>query len=128
MIKYAAVPVIAILAACSAEVEDSQAADANRIETLSVNNLVITEANTAINSAIEAQSPPPAQPAQTTASTAPPRAATTEPKQRPAREPAAEAAAKPSTKLKTAEPAQPGPETEASNAACTDEHREMGHC
>ena len=128
MIKYAAVPVVAILAACSAEVEDSEAADANRIETLSVNNLVITDVNDGTNGMVEAQSPAPAQPRQTTAATAAPRVVTAEPKQRPAGEPAAEAAAKPSTKSKTAAPAQPGQPTEASNTACTDEHREMGHC
>ncbi|MGI8705746.1 MAG: hypothetical protein ACR2JJ_08135 [Sphingomicrobium sp.] len=97
MIRYAAVPLLAILAACSAEVENGEAAEANVIDTLSVNNLVVTNSNsaTAVRE-METQSPPPAQPAHTAAPVADKRdgrSTAAEPKQQTIRKPSTEAAA-----------------------------------
>lgn len=137
MFKYAAVPLLAILAACSAEVENGEAAEANVVDTLSVENLVITNSNTATAvSEMEMQAPPPAQPAQTAAPVADKRDGRTtaaEPKQQTVRKPSAEAAPKPAPKA-TPEPnaaapkAEPKAEPEAPTTTCTAEHRALGHC
>lgn len=131
MIKYVAVPVIAVLGACSAEVENGQAANTDRVETLSVNNLVITDANTAIaSSATEDRVQAPAQPGETAAPVAKSRAArptTAQPKQQTVRKPSTEQAAKPAAKPKPAPAADPKP-PQAPATTCTAEHREMGHC
>ena len=130
MIKYAAVPVIAFLAACSAEVESNQAADADRIETLSVNNLVITGANT-VSTDTATQEVPPVQPAQTAAPVAESRTAQTSPaeqKQKAVRKPSTEAAAKPAPKPKAAPAADPKAEPNTPASTCTPQHREMAHC
>ena len=129
MIKSAAVPLLAILAACSAEVENGET---NVIETLSVNNLVITGSNTA-NAAteMEGQAPPPAQPAQTAAPVAEQRDGPTsaaEPKQKTVRKPSTEAAAKPPSKTTAAPSSESEPKPDSPASTCTAEHREMGHC
>lgn len=132
MIRYAAVPLLAILAGCSAEVESGEAAEANVIDTLSVNNLVITDSNSA--SAVretETQSPPPAQPAHTAAPVADKRDGRTtaaEPKPQTIRKPSTEAAAKQASKPKAEPAADREAEPEAGADTCTAEHREMGHC
>lgn len=131
MIRYAAVPIIAILGACSAEVENSQAEDANRIETLSVSNLVITGANTASgSSAPEAEVLPPSQPAQTSTPVTKSRTDETpaEPKQQAARKPSTEAAAKPTSQPESAAARESKAEPETPASTCTPEHRAMGHC
>lgn len=126
MIKYAAVPIMAFVAACSAEVENGETADRNDVQTLSVNNLIITEANTvSANSAIEAQPPAPDQrvEAATDRVTAPP-AAPEEPTPRTANKLQAESA----PKAGAAPPAEPTPEAKTPESTCSPEHREMGHC
>ncbi len=120
MIKFAAVPVLAILAACSAEVESGDAAEANMVETLNVNNLVIAGPDTATALAeTGTQVSPPAQQPQPAAPAVEPRAprsTAAEPKQQTVREPSSEAAANSQA------------QTEAPAGTCTAEHRALGHC
>lgn len=130
MMKYATVPLLAILAACSAEVENGEATEANVVDTLSVNNLVITDSNEAAAvSELETQDPPPAQPAQTATPVTNERdGRTTAAKPKQQTKSSTEAAAKPASKPN----AEPGGDSEAEPEApagtCTAEHREMGHC
>jgi outer membrane biosynthesis protein TonB len=127
MIRYAGLPVLAILAACSAEVENGEAAEVNTVEILSVNNLVVTDVNTVAADTVAERVSPPSQPAQT-AAPAKRTQTTPEPKQQTVRKLATDAAPKAAVKPKPAPPAQPTSETGTSNTTCTAEHREMGHC
>ena len=116
MMNYASLPLLAILAACSAEVDNGQSAEANAVDTLSANNLVITETN-AVGSSVAETEPAPIQRAET-----PPSAAEA-PAVRSSRselEVRTQSAPKP--------PAEADAETKAPESTCTPEHREMGHC
>jgi hypothetical protein len=128
MIRYAAVPLLAILAACSAEVENGEAAEETVVETLSVNNLIITDSNAAAIAGDMGAQAPASQPPQTAAPADRRNGGATaaEPKQQT--RPSADAAAKRPPKP-SAEPAgNSEPEPEAPAGTCTPEHREMGHC
>lgn len=125
--KYAVLPLLAVLAACSAEVENGQSAEANVVETLSVNNLVITDANNVDSNLAEAE---PAVPVQRT-ETPPPaaeapaaRASLSERETRAQAKTRTEPAPRPPAKP----PAEADSETKAPESNCTPEHREMGHC
>lgn len=124
MIKYAALSLVAVLVACSAEVENGQSAEA--VETLSVNNLVITDANNVGSNIADGEPATPVQRAETPPSA--PEAAATRPSQRQGETRSqAEARAEPAPKP----PAKPPAEAERAKVpdpTCTPEHRELGHC
>lgn len=125
MTNYTALPLLAILAACSAEVENGAAADANRVDNLFVENLVITDAEST-----ETEVQPPAQPAPP-GETPAARQNPAQPKEQDVRRPAAEA--QPKAPAKTVQPkGAPPPEAKEGAAptdgSCPPEHREMGHC
>ena len=116
MLKYAALPLLAALVACSADVDNGQSTEASAVDTLSVNNLVITETN-AVGSNVAETEPTPVQRAET------PRSAAETPAARSSRsDPQA------STQSAPKPPAEADAETEAPEPTCTPEHREMGHC
>ena len=120
MSKYASAPILAILAACSAGVENGQVAEANGLDTVTVDNLVVSDTNPAV-AGTEAGAVPPA-------AGSPARAARpAQPKQQADRKPSNEASETAPTAA-TAPEANAKPEPEAPVATCTAEHRELGHC
>lgn len=125
--KYAALPLLAVLAACSAEVENGQAAEANAIETLSVNNLVIADANEVGSNLAETE---PAAPVRRTETPPPAAEAPAARPNRSERETRTQARARtePAPKPLAKPPAEADAETKAPESTCTPEHREMGHC
>lgn len=133
MMKYAAVPLLAILAACSAEGERSEAETLNTVDTLTVNNMIVAQddAATAADNVIQTEEAAPAQAGQTTAPAAAAptgRTAPAEPRPEIRRTPATEASSEPATKRQAAPAAEPKPEASDSETTCPPEHREMGHC
>jgi hypothetical protein len=126
MTKYIALPLLAIVAACAAEVENGAAGD--RVDNLVVENLIITDSE--IVGVTETETQPTVQPA------APPetpaaRQSPAQPKEPATHRPAP--AAEPKAPAKTVQPkATPPAEPEVGPApadgSCPPEHREMGHC
>ncbi|MBA3577399.1 MAG: hypothetical protein H0W39_07305 [Sphingomonas sp.] len=132
MIKFAATLLFAILAACSAEVENRSAAEANVVETLSVDNLVIAgpETETAVTGTGTHASPSAPQPqaAAPVAGSSAARTTPPEPNRQTVRKPSTETAAKPASRPRAAPAAGSEAEPAAPTATCTAEHRALGHC
>ena len=116
MMKHAALPLLTVLAACSAEVESGQSAEDSTLETLSVNNLVITDAH-AVGSNIAATEPAPVQRAETPTPSAGAPAARSSRSDLEAR-----------TQSAPNPPAKADADTKAPESTCAPEHRELGHC
>ncbi len=130
MTKYAALPLLAILAACATDVENDAAAEANQVDNLFVENLTITDAEIAGATETEVQSA--AQPGPSAAPEAPAaRPSPAQPKEQAARRPAAEAEPKApanTAQHKAAPPAEPKAGPAPTDGSCPPEHRELGHC
>jgi hypothetical protein len=128
MTRYIALPLLAIVAACAAEVENGEAGDANRVDNLVVENLIITDSEMA--GATETETQPTAQPAPP-AETPAARQSSAQPKEQDVRRPAAEAQPKAPARPvqpKAAPPAEPKEGAAPPDGSCPPEHREMGHC
>jgi hypothetical protein len=130
MMKYAAVPLLAMLAACSAERESGEAETLNTVETSTTNNLIVAQddAATAADNMAQTQDTAPTQAGQTTApAPAAPTARTAPAEPRPTITP------RPSTEASQVsgrtEPAPVAePKAATPESSCSPEHREMGHC
>ena len=130
MMKYAAVPLLAMLAACSAERERDEAETVNAVETSTTNNLIVAQddAATAADNMAQTQDTAPTQAGQITAPAPAARIARTapaEPRPRTTPGPSAEAS-KVSGRTEPAPVAEPKAATP--EPGCSPEHREMGHC
>ena len=131
MSRYVLLPILAAIAGCTAERSDNEAEQANIVETRAANEVAVTDDGAA--AAGNGTDSGPSLPDQAESSPVPEASApaapaasarVAEPKQESGRgSPSGKAA---ETQSGTA--AEPKAEAEAPATACTQEHREMGHC
>lgn len=132
MSKYFALPILAILAACSSEAENGEVAAENAFDTMTANSLIVPDGNsaTAMNST-EATVSPPARTPEPEAAPAvrdAKRANEADAKQQNSSTSSRERTTKEEPEVQKTNAADLGTEAKSQNESCTAEHRAMGHC